>query len=82
MVWDSTLVKSFPLKTLFTKDIASLSADDYLEMIVNSLHPKSITLGFNHSFGVSKSGNGDFLKSRENLYNYETTVIDSIKFEL
>lgn len=79
------LLESYGIKAVvlleFTKDIAVLSADDYLAMIVNSLHPKSITLGFNHSFGVSKSGNGDFLKSRENLYNYETTVIDSIKFE-
>lgn len=65
----------------FTTGMASLPADDYLKMIAESLHPASITLGFNHSFGACKRGNGEFLKKHEPLYAYETAVIEPVNFE-
>lgn len=65
----------------FTTGMASLPADDYLKMIAESLHPASITLGFNHSFGACKRGNGEFLKKHEPLYGYETAVIEPVNFE-
>lgn len=79
------LLKSFGIETVilleFTKEMAALSAEDYLKLIVESLNPKSITLGFNHSFGAQKRGDGAFLAANSSFYGYETAVIEPVTIE-
>jgi riboflavin kinase/FMN adenylyltransferase len=79
------LLKDFGIRAVvlleFTKDMAYLSAEDYLKMIIDSMNPKSITLGYNHNFGKDKKGNGDFLRANSEKYGYETSVISSVEID-
>lgn len=59
--------------------IASMSAKDYLEYLVNTYHPISISTGYNHTFGVNKQGNPEFLKTNSEKYNYKYICIPPVK---
>ena len=66
-------------------NIAKMSAEEYLTMLINKFNPVSITTGFNHTFGAMRRGNPDFLKSHQASYKYyctpptkiENTVVSS-----
>lgn len=56
----------------FDEKLSLLSAEDYLEnVLIKHFSPKSISTGFNHSFGANKSGNVDFLKNNQSIYGYK-----------
>jgi riboflavin kinase/FMN adenylyltransferase len=64
----------------FSKELIALSAEAYLKnILVDSLHPKFITLGFNHCFGASKKGNADFLRNNSQKYGYEVLEIPPVE---
>lgn len=66
----------------FSQELISLSAESYLrEILVKSLHPRFITLGFNHFFGANKKGNTEFLKNNAAKYNYEVLSVPPVKIE-
>ena len=50
--------------------IAHLSPTEYLDLINKYFNPKAISTGFNHKFGVSRSGNVKFLSDNQDKYNY------------
>lgn len=52
-------------------EIADISAEEYLEKIVNTYKPSFISTGFNHTFGLNKSGNPKFLEQNESKYGYK-----------
>ena len=55
----------------FTK-IAEISAIDYLQnFLIKNFKPISISTGFNHSFGLKRQGNSDFLENYSKIFNYE-----------
>lgn len=61
-------------------NIAHLSANDYLKMLLDKFNPVSITTGFNHTFGVQRLGNTDFLRKNQTSFNYfctPPTIIDN-----
>ncbi|MDD3149517.1 MAG: bifunctional riboflavin kinase/FAD synthetase [Candidatus Gastranaerophilales bacterium] len=62
----------------FNEELANLSAEKYVEMLVNSLAPKAITVGFNHHFGKKNEGNNDFLIKMGEIYGYETRTIPAV----
>ena len=52
--------------------ISNLTADDYLkDVLVKYFSPKSISTGWNHSFGCKKSGNVEFLRENQEKYGYK-----------
>lgn len=52
--------------------ISNLTADEYLkDVIVKYFSPKSISTGWNHSFGRKKSGNVEFLRENQEKYGYK-----------
>ena len=55
----------------FDKNLAQLSADEYLKFLHENFNPKAISTGFNHTFGKDKSGNADFLDKNQKQYGYE-----------
>lgn len=60
--------------------IAKLTATEYIEKLVSLFKPKSITTGFNHTFGANKQGNPDFLTQHQTNFKYyctEATIIDN-----
>lgn len=44
------------------KDIANNSAEEYINYLVKTFSPISISTGFNHTFGKNKSGNSEYLE--------------------
>ena len=58
--------------------IASVSAEEYLEQLVQKYHPVSISTGFNHTFGKNKLGTSEFLKENSKKYNYKYLCIEAI----
>ena len=66
----------------FTEEIAGLPPENYLKSIlIESLNPKSISIGYNHHFGAQKKGNGAFLKEFESKYNYKLSVIPPVSID-
>ncbi|MBQ4114112.1 riboflavin biosynthesis protein RibF [bacterium] len=79
------LLESFGIDFLVEQnfaEIASLSAQEYLDLLVNSLAPKSITTGFNHTFGFNRTGNPDFLKKHATSFKYVCTPPTKINDEI
>lgn len=66
----------------FSTELISLSAESYLrEILVKSLHPRFITLGFNHFFGANKKGNAEFLQNNAAKYGYEVLSVPPVKID-
>ena len=65
----------------FNEEFSKITASDYLKMLVENLHPKAITSGYNHYFGYNKSGNSDYLKLMQNEYNYEYLEVEPVKIK-
>ncbi len=62
--------------------LCSLSAKDYLEkVLINYFAPKSISTGFNHYFGVQKSGDVYFLREKQTDYGYKYFEIPPAKID-
>lgn len=55
----------------FTKEMSQMSGEEYLKTLVEYFTPKSITTGFNHTFGKNKSGNPELLEELQNKYSYK-----------
>lgn len=56
----------------FDKNLAQMSAEDYLQnIIVKNFKPKAISTGFNHFFGAKKMGNVDYLREMQKTYGYK-----------
>ncbi len=51
-------------------DLAKISAEDYLSDLINKFNPKSITTGFNHTFGANKQGNYQMLENYREMFEY------------
>lgn len=61
----------------FDADIALMNPEDYLKrMLIDCVHPKTITIGFNHTFGKKAQGNAEFLENSQNIYDYKLTVVE------
>lgn len=63
----------------FDKELQGVKPSEYLEnYLVKYFSPKSITTGFNHSFGVNKTGNPYFLSQNQKTYSYKYFEIPPI----
>lgn len=62
--------------------IAKVSANDYLNNLVTKFNPKSITTGFNHTFGANKQGNPKFLEKFKDSFEYYCTAPTTIANEV
>lgn len=66
----------------FDENLSSLSAEAYLKsVLIKNFKPKAITTGFNHNFGAQKSGDVDFLKKKQEIYNYKHFQVPPKKLE-
>jgi riboflavin kinase/FMN adenylyltransferase len=66
----------------FTPELIALSAEAYLKnVLVDSLHPKCITVGFNHYFGANKKGDNEFLKDNAPKYGYEVICVPPVEID-
>lgn len=63
----------------FTKEIASLSAQDYFEKVLLKLAPKSISVGYNHKFGCKQSGDTNFLSNLSRKHEFILDICEPVK---
>ena len=79
---DYKLMEELGVEYIYEQDFAeivNMPACDYLNMLKGKFSPKSITTGFNHTFGVNRNGNADFLIKNQKgfiYYSTEPTIID------
>lgn len=68
------LIEDIGVDYLIELDFASvchMTPTQYLdEVLVKYFYPKAISTGFNHKFGVDKSGNVKFLSDNQDKYDY------------
>ncbi|WP_400075316.1 bifunctional riboflavin kinase/FAD synthetase [Winogradskyella sp. R77965] len=80
------LLKSFGIKKVivkeFTKEFASLSAQDYVKhILVDELNTKQIVIGYDHHFGKNRSANIKDLKEFAQLYKFKVEEISAQDIE-
>jgi len=90
--WDSSLqlLSTFPekanlleeygidhlVKVPFTKEFASMQAEDYIRVILNErIQTKKIIIGYDHRFGKDRSGGLEELHQFSDKYGYEVEEI-------
>ncbi len=54
----------FVVEEPFTEELAALSAEDFIELLVRRLAPKAVVIGANFSFGAGGLGTPEFLAQR------------------
>lgn len=83
--YNYSLIENLGIDYIFERDfenLANISADDYLQDLINKFNPTSITTGFNHTFGANRQGNPDFLREHQKSYNYFCTPPTKIDNEV
>ncbi len=64
----------------FNEKLSHVKPEKYIEnVLVKSLNPKSISIGYDHRFGEQKKGNNVLLQRYGNIYGYDVSVIDPVK---
>lgn len=63
----------------FTKEFSQISAEDFVEMLVESISPSWIILGYDHHFGREGKGNYALLETLGEKYNFSTEQIGPLK---
>jgi riboflavin kinase/FMN adenylyltransferase len=53
------------------EELQQISAQDYLQSIIQKYSPQVIATGFNHTFGHNRGGNADLLRKYQSQYNYK-----------
>ena len=63
----------------FDSSLASLTPEKFiLEVLVNKLKIKNITVGYDFKFGKDRKGNNNLLKKFSSKYKYKVLIIDRI----
>jgi len=64
------------------ESLKDLSAQEYLEnILIKNFKPKIIVVGYNHTFGKNKIGNGLYLKEYSSKYGYETIIVPELRYK-
>jgi len=59
----------------FDEKLASMSALDFLKLIVDKYHPKVIVTGYDTHFGAGRSGNADFLFTHSTEFDFQVVKL-------
>lgn len=60
----------------FTKEFASMSADDYIEdFLINHFRPHTFVIGYDHHFGNHRSGNFKMLEQVKDKFGFQLEEI-------
>ena len=63
------------------EDLVNISAHEFLESLIKTYSPISISTGFNHTFGKNRQGNPNFLENFQENYNYKYFCAPEFKME-
>jgi len=79
------LMESLGVNYVYEQDfsqIVNISAERYLQDLIEKFNPVSISTGFNHTFGYNREGNSSFLKKYAKVYKYYETKPVKINNEI
>lgn len=65
----------------FTKELAHIDEKAFVETLSSRFHAKSVTCGFNYTYGRLGHGNTSTLKSHQKEFNFKLHVIDKITYK-
>ena len=65
----------------FDKSFSEMSADEFIELIINNLNLKKIIVGYNHRFGKNRSADIQVLKKFSLKYDFEVIEIKAFEIE-
>lgn len=66
----------------FDSEFSKIPAEDYInKYLIEGLHARNISIGFDHQFGRGKKGNQFMLKEYSSMYNYTVQVIPPISID-
>ncbi len=63
----------------FSQDIMRITAEEFIEKIVKSLHVKAFIVGTDYRFGYQRKGDYHLLESYAKEYGYEVIVVEKKK---
>ncbi len=78
------LMENLGVDCVYEQDFAKivhLSAEEYLQKLITIFNPKSITTGYNHTFGANRTGNSEFLNKYQDQFVYYCTPRTEIEGE-
>ncbi|MGB4465694.1 MAG: riboflavin kinase [Eubacteriales bacterium] len=61
-----------------TRELLSLSAEEFLDLLSKTLHPMFVSCGFNYTFGAGKNGSPDFLYEYFTARGVEVKVVPPV----
>ncbi len=81
-----SLIEKFGIQNLivipFSKNISNISADEFLKnIIIRFFNPKFIIVGHDHHFGHNREGNYQLLKSREEIFGYNSILLGPLEVD-
>ncbi len=65
----------------FTREYAAQSPETYVKQMVAALHPVSVVIGFNYSFGCRGEGKAADMQAFGKKYGFDVAVIDAVDYE-
>lgn len=65
----------------FTKRLAQLSPEDFIEKLLEKLHMKELIIGPNHYLGRNKQGDISYLKKLSLKYNFYLEILNPYKLK-
>lgn len=64
----------------FTRELASLSPEKFLDLLIEKMQPHTIVAGFNYTFGKNKSGNTELLTKLAVKKGIGAAIIQPVNF--
>ena len=68
----------FALVREFTREFAGMLPEDYVQLLVDSLHAKAIVVGDNFTFGREGRGNAEMIRRLATKYGYRAKIIEPV----
>lgn len=66
----------------FTPDLQQLSADEFVhQILVDTLHVKAVSVGYDHRFGKGRKGDGTFLKAQGEQYGFKVDIVEPVRVD-
>ena len=65
----------------FNKSFSNITAEEFIELLVNNLNLKKIIVGYNHKFGKNRSADINSLKNYGSKYSFEVIEIKAFEIE-
>lgn len=66
----------------FTPALKSLSADDFVsKILMETLHVKAVSIGYDHRFGKGRQGDGAYLKLQGEQHGFDVSVVEPVQVD-